>query len=292
MSRVWFAALIPLLFVACLPEQPEPAPIATASPEAGATPMVANPGDEFADADLEVLVAELLKMSETPDDFELTPRPYAICDAVMARDPLSLAPFVALLDSPEASGRARLFVLRCLDGIMKPEFLPQLEGMLDSEDWTTRSCAVTLIGSIRDEKSVEILKPLYGDEDERIAFAALSGLAIQVGDPYRQELADLYLEKDTSDAWRSEIARVLLMDPQPSDREVLEAILLNGDTEPQGRDLVTMVLANIGSPESIPALRASLDLDDRESFQNIASAAIQFIEEKVPAAEESAPPVE
>lgn len=282
MGRVWAVVALTLLMAGCLPEQPPQTVESGTQSVAPAQTLGALPvesGTPPSEVDSDTLLAELMAMAAEPEKHEMNVRAYEINDALAARGGTLLEPFLALLGSEESSGATRLFVLRCANGTLGPSYLPQLEGMLDSEDWSTRSCAVTLIGSIAGEESVSVLKKLYEDIDERIRFSALSGLAIQAGDPYRSELAALYFEETTSEAWRSEIVRVLLIMPQPSDREVLEAVLVSETTEPQGRDWVAMVLANIGAPESIPAFERSLEMDKRESFQSMAQAAIDVIRE-------------
>lgn len=272
MKRLLAGMVMGILAVGCIPEKPES--------EEDATTITPHVAVVEAQSEEDILVEEWLAMATEPDSHVGDTRPFQICDELSQMGPTALAPFIELLDDSEASGEAKIFVLQSININMTPAYIPQLMGLLDSTDQTARSCAVSLLGGIHDDSVAELLLGLKDDENSRVAFSALSGLAQQTGEPYRTEFVDLYFADGATRARKSEIFRVILMKTQASDLPVLEAEVVDPETVIGIRLVAAMLLGNIGNLDSIPELEKSLEVETDEQYQQLAQSTIAVLQER------------
>lgn len=275
MKWICLIALVPVFMVGCQPE---------ASRETSDGGAVSRPAEgvnsEASSEQAEALTDELLAMAQDPDNRAQEANAYIVTDKLALTGPTALAPLLDLLDQPESSGDTKLFVLRCVHARMTPAYLPQLRALLESKKPVTRSCAAQLIGAIHSDESVEILKELYRGDDSHVAFSALSGLAQQVGDPYRNELSEMYFAEGTSEAKKTEVVRVIIMNPKPEDVKILESVIVSDSAGPNMRNIAAMWVAQHGDLDSITVLEKSIELDGREEYRQMVEAGIAAIRER------------
>ncbi|MFP6583506.1 MAG: hypothetical protein VCD00_13265 [Candidatus Hydrogenedentota bacterium] len=270
MKRLLVGLMMSIFAVGCIPEKPED-DATTVTPQVAVVDALSEE---------EILIEEWLAMAAEPDSHVGDVRPFQICDELAQMGPTALAPFVELLDDSEASGATKIFVLQSINVNMSPAYIPQLTGLLDSGDQTARSCAVSLLGGIHDDAVAKLLLGLKDDDNSRVAFSALSGLAQQTGEPYRTEFVDLYFADDATRARKSEIFRVILMRTQASDLPVLEAEVADPETVIGIRLVATMLLGNFGDLDSIPELEKSLEIVTDEQYRQLAQSTIAALQER------------
>jgi HEAT repeat protein len=272
MRKVLLGSMVMLLAVGCIPEKPE---LDDETTDSGSVRVEKVPLTEE-----EKLVEEWLAMASDPGSYQGEMRPYQICDELAQMSPTALSPFIALLEEPDSSGETKMFVLQSININMTPSYIPQLFGLLESEESTTRSCAVTLLGGIRDDAVVERLKLLQDDDDDRVAFSALSGLAQQLDDPYRASLVDYYFTDEATRARKTEIFRIILLSPRESDCPILESEVVDAETDVGVRHVAAMLLGNLGNLDSIPSLEKSLEIEPSEQFQQLVLSTIATLQER------------
>jgi HEAT repeat protein len=214
-------------------------------------------------------------MKTVPDD-----RPFAITDQLAATSPTALAPCIELLGDPESTPDTKVFVLQCITVNMTPNYIPTIKPLLNNENPDTRSCAYTLLGGIQDTSVPDMLKKGLEDDVPRVAFAALSGLAIHNVEPQRTEFTGKYWDDKTTLGQRLEILRVILKHPTTDDLDILADFLTEPQTSDKSRYLIAMVLGRIGTTKQIDALQKSLDMTADDGYKEIVESAQALIEER------------
>ncbi len=210
----------------------------------------------------------------------LNDRPFIITDQLAASSPTALAPCIELLGAEDTTPDTKVFVLQCVTVNMTPAYIPYIEPLLSNDNADTRSCAYTLLGGIQDPSVPGLLAEGLQDETKRVAFAALSGLAIQNVEPQRSDFMAKYWDDKTSTSERLEILRVILKRPKPSDLEILANFLTDSRTSDKSRYLIAMVLGRIGTPSEIEALQKSLDMTADDGYKDVVESARALIEER------------
>jgi len=207
-------------------------------------------------------------------------RPFAITDQLAASSPTALIPCIELLGDPESTPDTKVFVLQCITVNMTPNYIPTIKPLLSNENPDTRSCAYTLLGGIQDPSVPDLLTKGLEDDVPRVAFAALSGLAIQNVEPQRTEFTGKYWDDKTTLGQRLEILRVILKHPTANDLDILADFLTEPETSDKSRYLIAMVLGRIGTAEQIGALQKSLDMTTDDGYKDIVESAQALIEER------------
>lgn len=266
--------LIAILLSACSPDSEQ---VDTSAPVVEAPPVLAPPVDTLSEADL---VSEWLAMAKEPEAYIGNQRPLAICIQLDSMHPTALVPIVELLGQPDTSDTTKIFVLQNINFHMDMDYLPYILPLLVSEFPTTRSCATTLLGTVPDESVIEPLLRMKQDSDSRVAFSALSGLALHGEEPYRRDFVQYYLSPEVTISQRREIVRIIMHDPRPEDEFIISAILMASDTPPTVRHLLVMTLGNMGTESSIKAIHYSTSLDPSEEYRTLVDTTVAVIQER------------
>ena len=199
--------------------------------------------------------------------------------------PTALSPLLQYMAAPDTDDHARLFILQCVNDILTPYYLPDIKPMLESEDQVIRAIGVTAISTIEDPAVVPLLKEARQDDRPRVAFSALSGLAMQGDEDARQEMTRLYVENETMGdipeiQIKREVVRALVRDAQAEDLPLLKDALNQPWVEVNYRAAIVRALGRLGAEEDIPLLEESLDLQNEDAYGKLVRQAIESIQER------------
>jgi HEAT repeat protein len=231
------------------------------------------------------LVDAIIEMSKTPDQYGETAERHTYTRTLNQMGPTALLPLIEYMAAPDTEDHARLFILQCVNDILTPYYLPDLKPMLTSEDQVIRAIGVTAVSSIDDPAVLPLLKQARRDERPRVAFSALSGMAMQ-GDPAaREELKSMYVNDGTMGdipvvQIKREVVRALVRDAQESDLSILKDALSQPWVEVNYRAAIVRALGRLGGADDIPLLQASLDLQEEEAYAKLVQQAIASIQER------------
>lgn len=207
-------------------------------------------------------------------------RPFTLTDQLAATSPTALAPCIELLGKPDTSPDTKVFVLQCVTVNMTPAYIPYIKPLLNHENPDTRSCAYTLLGGILDPSIPGLLEAGLKDEVQRVAFAALSGLAIHNIEPARSEFMASYWDEDTTANQRQEILRVIFKMPTENELKILSDFITNADTSDRTRFMIAMIFGRIGTDAEIEALQKSVELSTDEAYKDVVESAEALILER------------
>lgn len=272
MKRLVVALLACVLSAGCIPEKPEEPVEPEMTTEAQ---VIAEP-----ESPEELLFSEWLVLASDPDLRMSDMRAFQICDELSQANPTALSPILDLLDAETTDAGLKVYILQSININMTSAYIPQLLELLESNERTTRSCATTLLGSVRDPAVVDHLEELKNDDDPRVAFSALSGLAQQAPEKYREEFISDYFSEEATRARKAEVMRVIFLKPQESDVRVLEAEIADPESEMGIRSLSAMLLGSFGNLDSIPALEKGIELSEDDQFKQLALSTIATIQER------------
>lgn len=256
------------------PEGPagESPPATNAAPAQPATPQTP-----------EALLAQWMKLAETPLQSQMTQQPMLIAERLALQGGgTAIVPLIEVLRDPEADPRKKLMVVQSLSGIIRKDSLERLKAIVDEEtDETSRSCATMLIALVPDPSTVTILTELKDDDEPRVKIAALSGLAKQSVPGAREELIQLYWEDDATKMQKTQVLNVVMADgPFPGEFPVLNDALLNPQLSVSLRMSIAHMMGQKGGATSIESLEASLEKYVDPGFQNLIKASIAAIKQR------------
>ena len=215
------------------------------------------------------------RTTDTPDF-----RRFIIANRLASMGPKTLTPLLELMAAPESSGETRLFVLQTLADRLTPLYLDDLTPMLVSENAVIRACAVTLLGHIDHPDVLPLLAVARNDADTRVSFSALSSQAVRGDEEARKELCGMYFAEDAKLTHKREVIRVILRAPVEDDLEILKNAVIEDFVLMKTRALVARTLGKLGDSSAIEPLKKSLDRFSDPVFIELASAALEEIQQR------------
>ena len=258
-----------VLLAGCLPSGPKP------GGNSGQPVQVeATPGQ---------LVEIIIDMSHDMDKYGDGIERHIYTDQLAQMGPTALAPLLDYMAAPDTDQTARLFILQCVGIHLTPMYLPNLTPMLASEDQVVRAIGATALGSVDHEAVVPLLKQARNDPQPRVAFSAMSSLAIHGDEEARSELRQMYLDGATMgeipvEHMNLEIVRALAAGAQPEDLPVLLDALNQPYLEVNQRTAIVRALGRIGDKSAIPLLEQSIDLQTEPTYGQLVRDVIAAIE--------------
>jgi len=256
-----------LTMISCIPSDP------------GEETEIINPSLDASSSD--ELVKQWLAMAVTPDKFIGSPQPFEIIDKLSAsHGETALTPIIQFLGDPEASGESKQFVLQCVYINMTPAYISVIEPLMDSSyPADTRACATQLMGGIKSEKVIPILKKALEDESTVVNFTAKSGLAVHDVENHRKEFLALYTDAETDFNEKAEILRVILYEPTKTgmtDQEfsVLAEAIVAEDTPVRLRSAIAMLVIESKRPDALETIQASLEQSNDEMYKQLVQSTL------------------
>ncbi len=273
--RVGFLAPCLIVLAGCFSSEPK-----SDGPDDAAGQVEATPGQ---------LVQTIIDMSHTPAQYSEKPERHIYTRQLASMGPTALTPLIEYMAAPETEDTARLFILQCVNELLTPVYLPSLAPMLESDDQVIRAIGVTAIGVIENESVVPLLQIARNDPAPRVAFSALSSLALQGDESARQELKRMYEENATMGdipeiQIKREVIRVLVRDSRPEDLPILSNALNEPYVEVNFRAAIVRALGRLGDPSVIPLLEQSVELQKEDAYGKLVQQAIAAINEREGAA--------
>lgn len=231
------------------------------------------------------LVDSIIEMSKDPDQHNLTPERHIYTRNLAAMGPMTLSPLLQYMAAPDTDDHARLFILQSVNDVLTPYYMPDLKPMLESENQVIRAIGVTAISPIQDPSVLPLLKKARQDAQPRVAFSALSGMAMQGDAAAREELKSMYLNNTTmgdipEEQIKREVVRAIVRDARADDLPVLTDALNQPWVEVNYRAAIVRALGRLGSPDQIPLLEESLDLQNEDAYGKLVRQAIESIQER------------
>jgi hypothetical protein len=234
------------------------------------------------------LVQTIIGMSGDMDRYGDSIDRHILTDQLAQTGPTALTPLLDYMQAVDTDPSARLFILQCVTIHLTPLYLPSIRPMVESEDPVIRAIGVTALGSIDDETVPPLLKQARNDPETRVAFSALSSLAMHGDLESREELKQLYLTGGTVgdipvEQVNREIVRALTHDTQPEDLPVLMDALNQPYMEVNQRSAIARALGRMGDASAIPVLEQSVNLQNEPAYGELVQgviAAIQAREDK------------
>lgn len=261
--------LLVALVAGCLPSGPK----AGTAPE-GSVQIEATPGQ---------LVQIIIDMSRDMETYGDTLDRHIYTDQLAQMGPTALAPLLDYMAAPDTDQVARLFILQCVGIHLTPLYLPNITPMLDSEDQVVRAIAATALGTIEHESVVPLLQKARKDPQPRVAFSALSSLAMHGEDDARAELRKMYLDGSSMgdipvEQVTLEIVRAISTGAEAQDMPVLLDALNKPYLEVNQRTSIVRALGRIGDKSAIPVLEQSIDLQTEPAYGQLVRDTIAAIE--------------
>lgn len=226
------------------------------------------------------LVEEFTMMAKDPATHTQEYRRFIVADRLVSMGPKTLTPILKLMAAPESSAETRLFVLQTLADRLTPLYMDDLTPMLMSENPVVRACAVTLIGHIDSPDVLPLLATARNDADTRVSFSALSSQAVRGDEVARKELCGMYFAEDAKLTHKREVIRVILRAPVEDDLEILKNAVNEEFVFMKTRALVARALGKLGDSSAIEPLKKSLDQFSDPVFIDLASAALEEIQQR------------
>lgn len=228
------------------------------------------------------IIDQLKAMSATPETYGETIDRHILTQQLAEMGPTQLAPLIDFMAAPDTPQTARLFILQCVNNYLTPVYLSNLKPLLESPDEGARAMGITAVGHIEDPAVVELLTAARQDSSTRVAFCALSGLAMQGDDTAREEMKKMYtdntsLEKVTEEQVKREVVRVLLRDVQEDDLPVLKDALNQPFIEVNARLMIAEAVGRLGDTSAVPLLEQSLGLQNEPEYGEMVKQAIAAI---------------
>ncbi len=232
------------------------------------------------------LAETIIKMAGSPEIYGETGERHLLTWQLSNLGPAALVPLIDFMGAPDTPPAARLFILQCVIDFLTPVYLANLKPMLESTDEVTRAVAVMALGHIKNETVSQLLTIAKTDLSPRVAFSALSGLAMQ-GDPAaREELKQLYTSGSTvgdikAEDVKREVVRVLLRDAQPEDLPILQDAVNQQFLAINARFMIAVVLGRLGDNTAIPLLEQSVNLQTEPEYGEMVKQAVAAINGRV-----------
>lgn len=224
------------------------------------------------------LVEEFTRMARDPQTHAEGWDQLVLITQLSTMGPKTLTPIIELMGAPESSGETRLFVLQSLADRLSELYMDDLAPLVDSEDPVIRACAVSLIGHIDHAEAMPLLVAARSDEDSRVSFSALSGMAILGNDNARDELRGMYFEDGARIIHKREVVRVIIRKPEKDDLPILKSALLEEYLDDMTRSQVAVALGQLGDASAIEPLEKSLELYTSDPiFTDVASNALKLL---------------
>jgi hypothetical protein len=321
-------AAIAVIMVACGPRQPAEAPAERAAPPEVPAPIVPEPipdpltepagappglieidsipadetsaDEEFDDTwpkspmdDPEALLAEWRGIVDNPDARARELRLQKIGLALVNNGPEACQPIIDIMSDDTEDPMVRYLAMISLEEWVMPPFLEVLTPMVSQdEDETTRSFGAYLIGLLETKDTIPLLEELVKEENRRIQFGAMLGLARLKHAGYEGLMLDTFRSEGTPAAERTAIAFLFAerIDPLMTDF-YLEAAA-DPTLEADARAECLKSLSQIADPSTLPELQAIADDPNLADNYEVAMYAIQNIERVQQGAVQPFPPIQ
>lgn len=231
------------------------------------------------------LVDQIKTMAASPEKYSDTIDRHVLTQQLANMGPTALSPLIDYMAAPDTPQSARLFVLQCVNNFLTPAYLTNLKPLLESTDEGARAMGITAIGHIQDPGVHELLLLARRDVSPRVAFCALSGLAMQGDAAARQELKQMYVdnvsvEKVSTEQVKREVVRVLLREVQQDDLPVLQDALNQPFIEVNARLMIAEAMGRLSDTAAVPLLEQSLGLQKEPEYGEMVKQAIAAINER------------
>ncbi len=231
------------------------------------------------------LVDTIIGMSRTPDQFSESIERHEHTRTLATMGPTTLSPLLEYMAAPDTDDTARLFILQCVNDVLTPNYLNDIVPMLKSDNQVIRAIGVTAIASIQDPSVLPLLREARNDPQPRVAFSALSGMAIQGDQAARDELKAMYTDNTTMGdipelQIKREVVRAIVRDAQEGDLPLLTDALNQPWVEVNHRAAIVRALGRLGGPEEIPVLEQSLSLQIEDAYGKLVQQAIESIQQR------------
>ncbi len=189
-------------------------------------------------------------------------------------------PLLGVLEDKDAAPMVKVLATINLKTILDPGIVDTLIGLLTPEhDNTTRACAADLLGLYKGKVVDDALKSIVNDEDRRIRFLALRGLAIREPQ-HRKDLHQWWAQPDATVEERYRIVETLGNGPI-SDSVPLFLDAASRQELPEGIRMMAIDMAGrAGSDACTEPLNKIAEADASEEVRKAAAAAVAAIKER------------
>lgn len=201
-------------------------------------------------------------------------------------DPRAKRVFLDALAEPTLKPMAKVLARFSLQTMgLDATIAEDLEALTACEhELTTRLCAIELLGSTDGEQYEKALTRLCEDQDHQVRFVATRALAVK--DPnYRTQLRTFWTQEETTGDEKVGIVLALAEGPAFDSLPVFHDVINNTTFGEPVRAIAVRALSQVGTPESLPALRQCEQEDQSEALRLAARTAIEAIEQRADAVE-------